>query len=239
MSQENKRNHDRILRRIKKCLALSESENEHEAAMALRQAQKLMQEHGIAMEDAQVPDIDVLDASEGKKSKGQMLEHELYLFGTVAGFFGCSFFMSNRWPVFVGEAPGPQIAEYAASTLLRQLRDARKKTLDSIRQEVPEGSRLKSKVVREFNHSFGSAWVYAVNEKIKDFAQGVAPEKSELHQKAFFGDEEVREHTPPARNRSKSAINSYAVLKGAAYGAEAELNHGVDAGESQPLLASS
>lgn len=229
--------HSRILRRIKKCLAMAESSNENEAAVALRQAQKLMQEHGIVMEDAQAPDIDVLDASEGKKSKGQMLEHEIYLFSTVANFFGCSFFMNNRWPVFAGEAPGPQIAEYAASTLLRQLRSTRKKTLEAIKLEVPEGSRLKSKVVREFNHSFGSAWVYAVNERIKDFAQGVVPDKSEMHQKAFFGEREVLEHTPPRRNSSKNAINSYAALKGAAYGAEAELNHGVDRSEGQLQLA--
>lgn len=38
---------EKALARIKKCLALSKSPNEHEAAAALRQAQKLMEAHGI------------------------------------------------------------------------------------------------------------------------------------------------------------------------------------------------
>lgn len=35
---------DKIIAKVKKCLALAKSSNEHEAATALRQAQKLMQE---------------------------------------------------------------------------------------------------------------------------------------------------------------------------------------------------
>lgn len=42
---------EKALNRIKKCLALSKSPNEHEAAAAMRQAQKLMEAHGICEED--------------------------------------------------------------------------------------------------------------------------------------------------------------------------------------------
>lgn len=41
----------KILDKIKKCLALSKSPNEHEAAAALRQAQKLMDKHGVTAAD--------------------------------------------------------------------------------------------------------------------------------------------------------------------------------------------
>ena len=40
-----------ILERIKKFLALSQSSNPAEAAIALSRAQKLMQEHSISIED--------------------------------------------------------------------------------------------------------------------------------------------------------------------------------------------
>lgn len=40
-----------LLKKIKKCLALGKSSNEHEAAAALRQAQKLMEMHGLTEED--------------------------------------------------------------------------------------------------------------------------------------------------------------------------------------------
>ena len=42
---------EKILDKIKKCLALASSANEHEAAAALRQAQKLMQAHGLTDQD--------------------------------------------------------------------------------------------------------------------------------------------------------------------------------------------
>ena len=40
-------NREKIIEKIRKCLALGRSPNEHEAAAALRQAQKLMRLHGI------------------------------------------------------------------------------------------------------------------------------------------------------------------------------------------------
>lgn len=42
---------DKALDKIRKCLALSKSANEHEAAAALRQAQKLMAMHGLSEDD--------------------------------------------------------------------------------------------------------------------------------------------------------------------------------------------
>ena len=42
---------EKAIARIKKCMALSKSPNEHEAAAAMRQAQKLMASHGISEED--------------------------------------------------------------------------------------------------------------------------------------------------------------------------------------------
>src|SRR5882724_10574426 len=41
----------RILDKIRKCLALSKSANEHEAAAALRQAQKMMQANGLTEDE--------------------------------------------------------------------------------------------------------------------------------------------------------------------------------------------
>lgn len=42
---------DKALEKIRKCLALSKSANEHEAAAALRQAQKMMSMHGFTDDD--------------------------------------------------------------------------------------------------------------------------------------------------------------------------------------------
>ncbi len=50
-------NRDDALKKIKKCLALSRSANEHEAAAALRQAQALMREHGLREKDVSLADV--------------------------------------------------------------------------------------------------------------------------------------------------------------------------------------
>lgn len=44
-------NKEKIVDKIKKCLALGKSNNPHEAAAALRQAQKLMEMHGLSEDD--------------------------------------------------------------------------------------------------------------------------------------------------------------------------------------------
>ena len=49
-------NREDALKKIKKCLALSRSANEHEAAVALRQAQHLMREHGLREQDVSLAD---------------------------------------------------------------------------------------------------------------------------------------------------------------------------------------
>ena len=47
----------KVLEKIKKCLALGESANEHEAAQAIRQAQILMKKYGISENDVELSGI--------------------------------------------------------------------------------------------------------------------------------------------------------------------------------------
>lgn len=62
---------EKVIDRIKKCLALSKSPNEHEAAAALRQAQKLMTAHGI--KDDEVDEVAVVS---------DFVDHDDYEYGT-------------------------------------------------------------------------------------------------------------------------------------------------------------
>lgn len=48
---------NKAIEKIKKCLALGKSANEHEAAQALKQAQALMREYGISDADVALSDI--------------------------------------------------------------------------------------------------------------------------------------------------------------------------------------
>ena len=50
-------NRDDALKKIKKCLALGRSASEHEAAAAMRQAQKLMEQFGLREQDVSLADV--------------------------------------------------------------------------------------------------------------------------------------------------------------------------------------
>jgi len=224
----------RIMRRIKKCLALSKSDNEHEAAMALRQAKKLMEEYGISMGRAEEPEVDVRDLSEGKIARCNMLDHELGLYITIADFFGCIMLMRNRWPVFAGEAPAPEIAEYAAVTLLRQLRRNRKEFVEDTKRLIPNPTRAQ---VRTMNQTFGTAWVYSASKKIEAFAQGVTEKNRGIYTRAVAGEEPIREHQMRGTGTIKgNPLAELALIAGQVEGRKAELNHGMHGSEPQPLL---
>jgi len=120
---------DKIIAKVKKCLALANSGNEHEAAAALRQAQKLMATHGISDLDIEHADIQEETARAGAAFKPARWEGELAV--RVARAFDCKVFFRmglvsgiGLW-IFVGATPSGEIARYAFEVLLRQAKKAR------------------------------------------------------------------------------------------------------------------
>ena len=75
--------HEKIIDKIKKCLALSNSDNPHEAAAGLRQAQKLMQMHGLNELDIELSDVQEMRA---KASNAGVVAWESLLANLVQGF---------------------------------------------------------------------------------------------------------------------------------------------------------
>ena len=63
---------EKILDKIKKCLALSKSANEHEAAQALKQAQALMEKHEV-----NAVDIALSEVSEQKADRKMALNWQI------------------------------------------------------------------------------------------------------------------------------------------------------------------
>ena len=121
-------NRDKIIDKIKKCLALSASSNEHEAAAALRQARMLMEAHGVSDLDMQAA-----EASETHARAGAIrnpANWEARLAGKIGAAFGCRVLFvgdgSHRgeW-VFIGPGAAPEVAQYAFKVLFRQAKAAR------------------------------------------------------------------------------------------------------------------
>ena len=92
-------NRDDALKKIKKCLALSRSANEHEAAAALRQAQALMRD----LAAAGPPTMIFLDAAQrepaGSRLIGELEPFDRQLFGGIVGW--CEDEGNGEWVVTI------------------------------------------------------------------------------------------------------------------------------------------
>lgn len=176
-----------VLRKVKNCLALSKSSNEHEAATALKQAQALMFKYSLSELDIYLSDIKncVLDTDLKRKR-----EVEIKLAMMVAEVFECGFYISQskqkgqtRKFVFYGLSPNVEIAVYAYEVLDPVLKEARKLFISSLHGNT----KLKSKRILGTNFCLG--WINSVknkceninpNQNLKDILKKYEEEKLSL-----------------------------------------------------------
>lgn len=158
---------DKIIDKIKKCLALSASSNEHEAEAALRQARKLMDAHGITDADMAAAGAEACKAKAGAKERPA--NWEAHLADKISQAFGCELVFTGGWfgPghwIFIGCGSAPEVAQYAFTVLHRQAKRARAEHIKF---------RLKRcKVATKTRRAdlFSEGWVRAVAGKIAAFA---------------------------------------------------------------------
>lgn len=166
---------DQALEKIKKCLALGRSGGEHEAASAMRQAQKLMEQFNLREQDVSLSDVTEVKV---KACSTAANAWELRLVNMVAEAFGCetfgqlsgkyndsgNFVRARHW-VFVGIDSAPTVAGYACEVLARKCAKAR---LAHIAKQ-PKNCKPMTKTSR--GDAFAIGWVFAVNKLVDRFAQ--------------------------------------------------------------------
>jgi hypothetical protein len=173
---------DRIIDKIKKCLALSQSDNPNEAASALRQAQALMRKHGLdaaAVSDAEVGEADV-DVQSANMRRPPMWEARLVVM--VGEAFGCRALIyrdmkqgdgrrSKARYRYVGLTVNVLTAAYCTTVLLRQLRKSRNDHVKALRAEAKlEGWRPTAGEERSAGDAFCVGWLDAVKRQVSHFA---------------------------------------------------------------------
>lgn len=163
MSPEEK---DRIISKIKRCLALSKSSNENEAATALRQASLMMQKYNINQDDIDASDINSVEA-ETRFGK-HPATYQIMLSNLICKLFGCKvFFIRNKCRnskfVFLGEDMYATIASYAFDVLHRQLAQARKTYMKTELKGL-----MYSKNKRTRADVFCQGWISAVKGKVEN-----------------------------------------------------------------------
>ncbi len=195
---QNSADQDRITEKIAKLLALAQSSNPNEAAIALARAQKLMAEH-------QVTQKDVSFSSMGEKTEAVptiLRDRQLYsrLGSMIARAFGITeiYNLKNNRVIsitFLGDLTRVESATYAFTVLARQAAIAKKeflaqlkeKILESVYQDFPSLCEAKASLkdiweyvptlksihqrfIRQQVKSYLHGWLIAVDEKVMDFA---------------------------------------------------------------------
>lgn len=141
MKTEREKSIDKIL----KCLRLSKSANEHEAAAAMRQAQALMEKHSVSDQEVAAAEASQRQAKAGAKVKPA--NWETVLAGKVAKAFGCRLIfvsgrMAGQWS-FIGAGAGPEVASYGFAVLYRQAKAARHAYVHEQLSRCKPASRLR------------------------------------------------------------------------------------------------
>ncbi len=171
---------DKILDKIKKCLALANSANEHGAAIALGQAQKLMEAHGVTDQDVLASEASEFGVKAGAASKPSAWETMLAT--EVGDAFGCRTLFSSRnggiW-VYIGVGAAPKVCSYAFHVLHRQAKRARADFIANILKRVKKTSTKTRRA-----DLFSQGWVEAAVSKLTTWR--TTPDQSQKVQ-AFIG----------------------------------------------------
>ena len=186
------------LEKIKKCLALSRSANEHEAAQALKHAQALMAKYGLTGWDVELAEV---SEQYGKAPKSAPSWHWrlVHLCGSA---FGC-----DRWHaadhsggrfVFCGINGRPELAAYAYEVLLRQLKTARREYIKTTLSRVRI---VRDKTARA--DLFCAGWVSQVADTVQAFAQTKAEtELLERYRTEKYGEFSKKTKTRDVKGRT-------------------------------------
>lgn len=247
---------ERVIRKIKRCLALSKSSNENEAATAMRQAQALMREHRLTELDVRLSDVS--EAQSEKSRANRRPSWDRHLSSIVAQVFGVRPLSYQHWckssgrrverALFVGVTPAPQIAIYAYEALLAKLTLARRGYVALVRS----GKCRSAYSPETAGDHFALAWVSAVHGKLHELlprgeedlalaqhSNGRDLVAVEAQDKALIEQYLAGQEIGKARKPPKVEIDLDAQIAGLLAGQRVELNPGLATrSDAVALLAS-
>jgi Protein of unknown function (DUF2786) len=157
---------ERTLEKIKKCLALSASSNPHEAAAAMRQAQKLMEMHGVSTVDVAVSSV-AQHKAKSLTSTSKPKIWETRLARMVGDAFGCHLMWHSARGrdfgayIFIGIKSKLEVCEYTFQVLQRQLYKQRQ----AYAAEHKRGWHSKADITG-IGDQFAIGWIDSVKETV-------------------------------------------------------------------------
>lgn len=231
-------NKKEVIEKIKKCLALSKSANQHEAATALRQAQALMEKYNIDSDDAEL--LGIQEAFITGSGSRTPTVFEAVLANSIAKIMDCKALLNHdieitanmgfkkvhRW-LFIGFDPAPEIATYAFDVLYRQLKKAR---LNFISTQLTRVKVKANKIKRA--DLFCEGWILEATKHVSH----LKPNENKLNQIDQYVKNKRKVQTVEPKDRnSKTNTNADRYQNdlhaGRQAGKQAQLNQAMNAGQ--------
>ena len=218
-----------IIEKIKKLLALANSSNEYEAALAASHAQRLLSEHNLAMADIEAAyKPDKADKVETTVSK-TLPKWMRHLSAGVSTAFDCQAIHhpATGKMTFIGVGADVQVAAYTFAYLDRTVR---KLCSNYIKQHVT--STISSRYRELMRQSYYLGAVSTINTRLREqkiqtpvTTGALVPVKEGLIRQAMNEIGNLR----TVRSR-RSYINTDAYTKGQTDGRQIGINHGIGTG---------
>lgn len=226
----------KILDKIKKCLRLAKSSNANEAATALRQAQLLMEKHGISTDDVALSDIGTFTSESGTGKSIPM--HMAILVDMVCVAFGTKAVIQhnqewwtkkwNRSVKFIGVGSSAEISGYAFEVLYRQLNRDRNAYLKTLNKRLVRATKVRRADI------YCQAWVNEVANKVSKHT--VTEREAELieqfKQKSF---KKLEETTPVDRSEKMKHHDNSAFWDGKRDGSKVDFYQGVSGSKQKAI----
>ena len=219
-----------LLLKIRKCLQLAKSANEHEAATAIAKARELMEAHGITDDDLAMAEIDEATARSTRNVRPPVWE--CHLNAAVNRALGTISFLDAAGDrCFVGRGPTPTIASYAFAMLFRQLKIARSEYVRTRLKRCKPGRK------RQRADVFSQGWAYGVVQKVR----AIAPERKEdpAIERWLAVQHPGLAHVDARRADVKGQAMTNDYWRGHESAGDVHLNHGVGVGAGPALLGCS
>lgn len=220
---------EKILAKIKKCLALSKSENGNEAATALRHAQALMEKHNINQSTVELSDITSKLTSASKSQNPPRYNH--ILVSTIAKAFAVKPIYHPLWDEtkieFIGFDAQPEIAAYCYDVLHRQLTKDRKAYMDTLSKRYKKANKTRKADL------FAESWVMGAYRKITEFA--LTEKQKSLIEEYLEQRHDGKLKTLKPRTHKIKKEDDSAMHKGYLAGKNADLNRGMGADQRERL----
>lgn len=185
---------EKALEKIKKCLALSRSSNEHEAAQALKHAHALMQKYNLDLDDVSKSELSL----SSNDIKSAVTNWHALLITTIGNAFSAVPIKSGDTIKWHGYGISAELASYTYDVLFKQCNQARTHYLKT---ELKAVRKKSNKTLRA--NIYAEAWCAAIKRAVDAFVSN--DEKEVLNNISELVSKGTETYKPRDRNSYKNA----------------------------------